>query len=137
MTRTKPLFSLLCLHKLFLATASNCGNSSASCSQVLLSQPSVKNSLSTVNSIISLSLLSLPCRAQLNCQLTTNWIARIVFFITTLQRQNRTKNTVFNNNSIVVEASLRIRCLETGCITPFFYCCGHYLVTAAAYRATA
>jgi hypothetical protein len=35
------------------------------------------------------SLLSLPCKAQLTCQPSTNWIAPIVFLITTLNVRNR------------------------------------------------
>jgi hypothetical protein len=51
-----------------LATVSNSGGSSASRAQVLLSQPPVQNSLSTVHSTITPSLLSLPSRVQLVCQ---------------------------------------------------------------------
>jgi hypothetical protein len=53
---------------------SNSGDTSASRTQVLRSQPPMKNSLSTNNSTIAPSLLSLPCRAQLNCQPSTDWI---------------------------------------------------------------
>jgi hypothetical protein len=49
-----------------LATASNSGNSSALHAQVLLSQLSVQNSLSAVNSTIAPSLLRCNCTAQLN-----------------------------------------------------------------------
>jgi hypothetical protein len=54
-----------------LATASNSRDSSASRTQVLLSQPPVLNSLNSFNSTVAPSILSLPCRAQLHCQLST------------------------------------------------------------------
>jgi hypothetical protein len=43
--------------------------------------------------------------------------------------------------SVAAETCLPSRCLETGCITPFFYCyvrvcCGRYLAMAAVYRVT-
>jgi hypothetical protein len=46
-----------------LATASNSGHSSASCAQVLSSQPPVQN-----------TTLSLPCRTQLNSSLQLPWL---------------------------------------------------------------
>jgi hypothetical protein len=52
-----------------LATASNSGDSSASHAQVLpVQRISSNRTLSIINSAITLSVLSLPCRAQLNCQ---------------------------------------------------------------------
>jgi hypothetical protein len=63
-----------------LTTASNSGNSSASRSQDLLS---------TVNSTTAPSLLSLPCRAQLNRQPSTNWISPVLFFVTILHGPHR------------------------------------------------
>jgi hypothetical protein len=90
--------------------------------------------LSTVNTTIAPSLLSLPCRAQLN------WLPQFSSLYPPCM--DRIENTVSNNNSIVVEACLPIRCLETGCITQLFHCCvrvccWRQLATAAVQRATA
>jgi hypothetical protein len=76
-----------------LATASNSGDSSASRDQVLSVQRIPRNwTLSIINSTIAPSHLSLPCRARLNCQPSTNWIALVVFFIT--PRRGPHRNTV-------------------------------------------
>jgi hypothetical protein len=72
-----------------LSTASNSGDSSISLAQVFLSQPAMQNSLLTDNSAIAPSLLSLSCKAQLNCQASTNWIVPVFFFITTLHGPKR------------------------------------------------
>jgi hypothetical protein len=64
----KPFPACCVLTSRFLVTASNSGDSSTSLAQVLLSQPPVQNSLSSVNSTIAPSHLKLPCIAQL----TTN-----------------------------------------------------------------
>jgi hypothetical protein len=45
--------------------------------------------LSAVNLTTAPSLFSLPCRNQLNCQLSTDWIAPIAFFITPWRRLHR------------------------------------------------
>jgi hypothetical protein len=64
------------------ATASNSDNSSVSRSQVLFKAVRAEL-LSTVNSTIAPSLLSLPCRAQLNCQPSTvNFITRLTLLMT-------------------------------------------------------
>jgi hypothetical protein len=83
-TPTKSFPACCLLTSRSLATASNNGNSSTSRAQVLLSQSPVHNScqLSTVNWTKTPSLLSLPCRAELNCQTSTERIAPILFFIT-------------------------------------------------------
>jgi hypothetical protein len=66
-----------------LAKASNSGDSSASRAQVLSSQPPVQTSaLNRQVTTIVQSLINFPCRAQLNCQHSTNWTAPVLFFIT-------------------------------------------------------
>jgi hypothetical protein len=61
----KPFRACCVFISLSLATASNSGESSASRPQVFLSQPPVQNSCQLS------ALLSLPCRAQTNCQPST------------------------------------------------------------------
>jgi hypothetical protein len=89
-----------------LSTASDSGDSSAS-------------------HAIRFHLHSLPCRTQFSSDnWLTNLVAPIVFHITTLHRLSRKR--LFNSNSIVMcvftaaVTCSRIRCLETGCITPLF-----------------
>jgi hypothetical protein len=66
-TAPATLFSACCVfNNHSLATASNSGDSSSSRAHVVSVRRIVRNW--TVNSTIAPSLLSLPCRAQLNCQ---------------------------------------------------------------------
>jgi hypothetical protein len=87
------------------ATASNSGDYSASCAHVLSSQPPVQN-------------------RALNRQLTTNWIAPIVFLVTTLHGPSRKRR--FHSNFIVdfvfvaAGTCVPISYLETGAITLLF-----------------
>jgi hypothetical protein len=112
-----------------LATASNGGDSSAPRAQVFPVQPPVQKScqLST--------LLSLPCRAQLRCQHSTdslpsllnylrlpilNWlVAPIAFPITTLH--GPTRKLRFQQFLCRCYRRLQIRCIETA-VFWFTYC---------------
>jgi hypothetical protein len=79
------LFQSAVLTSRCLVTASNDGGSWASGVQ----ESAHAELISTANSTIAPSLLSLPCRAQLNCQPSTNLIAPILFFITTSHGPHR------------------------------------------------
>jgi hypothetical protein len=97
----------------FLVTDVNSGDSSASRAQVL---PVRRISH---NWTIAPSLLSLPCRTQLNCQPWTDSIPNSARLGSSLYSigEDPTENTVSNNYSTVIDACLPIRCLETGCVT--------------------
>jgi hypothetical protein len=98
------------------ATVSNSGDSSASCPQVPSSQPPAQN--------------------------TTELIAPTVLVITYRNgphRKHRSSIVAFLSAAAVT--CLPSCCSETAAArtkqTPFFYCCGRYLVTATVYRVTA
>jgi hypothetical protein len=111
----KPFSSLLCLHQPFLATASNSGDSSASRAQVLSSRPPAQTS--TLNRQLSTRLSIL------------NWVAPIVFLMTTLHGSSRKRRFQQKCHFMFVffaaGTCLPIRCLATGCITPLFICLLH------------
>jgi hypothetical protein len=112
------LFLAFCVFTSYtLATASNSGDSSASRLQVLFPQLPVEELLSTVNSIIVPSLLSLPCRTQMNCQPSTELVAPILFFITTLHGPHRK-----HRSSIFACVFVSARTCLPSCRCLFAYC---------------
>jgi hypothetical protein len=74
-----------------LATASNSGDSSASCAQVLSSQPSMQNS--TLNQQLTTAMLEASSHQSPNLlfsgRLSTNWVTPTVFLINTLHGPSR------------------------------------------------
>jgi hypothetical protein len=78
--------------------------------------------LSDVNSTIEPSLLSRLCRAQLNCHPSTNWIALVLFFKTTLSEPRRKhRSSIANCMCVSAGLCLPSRCTETAmCL--FAYC---------------
>jgi hypothetical protein len=98
-----------------LATASFNGDSSASRDHVVAVQR-ITELLSAVNSTIALSFLSLPCRAQLNCQPSTE-----------LPTHQPTTSLHFTQLNCTQPAwgPYYIASGWTQQKTLFFYCCGH------------
>jgi hypothetical protein len=95
---TKHFPACCVLTSRFLATASNSGDSSASCAQVLLSQSPVQS-----------SCLSLSCRAQLHCQPSTYSLSLL--------------NSPLSINSQLTWGPRYITSGQTQQKTPFLYCC--------------
>jgi hypothetical protein len=117
-----------------LTMASNSGDSSASCAHVVtVRQLSCNCQLTTMP-----SLPSVPCRARLNCQPSTEPVKIIPQRRLCRKHQYSIAVHVFPSAG----TCLLSRCLETGCVTQFFYCCmcvcfGRYLAMTAVYRVTA
>jgi hypothetical protein len=78
--------------------------------------------LPTIKSTIAPSLLSLPCRAQLNSQPSTKWNAPIVFFINPRRGPHQKHcSSIVSCLFISAGTCLPIRCSETAnCL--FVYC---------------
>jgi hypothetical protein len=116
-------FSACCvLTNRSLMTASNSEYSSASRAQVILSLTPVQNSLSIFNSSVAPSLLSLSCRAQLNCQTSTDSNAPVLFCIITSHGPHRKHcSSIVACAFLSAGTCLPSRCLETAvCL---FVCC--------------
>jgi hypothetical protein len=123
----KPFLACCVLTSSSLATDPNSEDSSASRAQVLLSQPPVQNSLSTVNSTMAPSLLSFLCRAQLN------WIVPVVCFITPRRGPHRKRHSsivasvCFRGNGftepVLRNDRLFIRLLDSNDCTRFWFRC--------------
>jgi hypothetical protein len=143
-----------------LAVASNSGNSSASCAHVITVQQISCNWI-LVNCQLNCStiFLSLPCRARLDCQPSSNWGPRLaasshqphsLLFTGWLSTDNSVVYKVTpwhrphwkHHCSVVVHLFVSVgmcllsHCLETSCTTPLFYYYRPYLATATVYRVT-
>jgi hypothetical protein len=116
---SKPFPACCVATSRYLITASNSGDSSASS---LGSSCHSRPCRTLVNWTIAPSLPSLIFRAQLNCHPSTNWIAPILFFITTLHGPHR-KHLSSNVACMFVSSGtcLPSRCKETA-VCLFAYC---------------
>jgi hypothetical protein len=134
------LFSACCVfNSRSLAMASNSGDFSASSAHVV----TVRWISHYCQLTIVISLLSVPCRALLNCQPSTEVVNLIVFKITPQCGPHwKHHSSIVAHVFVSVGTCLPSRCLETGCITKLFYCCmrvccWRYLAMTAIYRVTA
>jgi hypothetical protein len=83
-------------------------------------------SFSIINSTTAPSLLSLPCRAQLDRQPSTNWISPVLFFVTILHEQHRKRHS-----SIVACVFVSAGTYLPSCCSETDYCLFAYCIATA------
>jgi hypothetical protein len=74
--------------------------------------------------------------------LTASLLQSVLLITTRHGPHRKHRSSIVAYMSVAAETCLPNRCLETGCIAQFFYCCvrvccGRYLATAATYTVTA